>query len=151
MLCASFSPDGTQVVTSAASPVATIWSVEPGNGGPGERWRKRPTELSRHSGLILHASFSPDGKHVVTTTKSFTARLWNAATGEEVSTQRGHLHAVFAAAFSADGRRLMTVSYDKTLRIWPVDPVAAAMKRKPRDLTRAERERFRLEEPLETR
>jgi hypothetical protein len=40
---------------------------------------------------------------------------------------------------------VLTVRADGTCRIWPTDPLAAALARKPRDLTPAEMHRFAAE------
>ena len=48
----------------------------------------------------------------------FTARIWDAATGRELTVLRGHADAVRSAAFSPDGKRIVTASYDRTARIW---------------------------------
>jgi serine/threonine-protein kinase len=48
-------------------------------------------------------------------------------------------------AFVAGGEQVLIVSASKA-RHWPVDPYAAALRRKPRDLTLAERRRFEIEE-----
>ena len=47
-----------------------------------------------------------------------TARIWDAATAEEIAVLRGHDDSVFSAAFSPDGSRIVTASRDKTTRIW---------------------------------
>jgi hypothetical protein len=49
------------------------------------------------------------------------------------------------AYFSPDGRWLLTVAYGttgSTVQLWPMDPLPAAVARKPRDLTPAERELY---------
>ncbi len=48
----------------------------------------------------------------------FTARIWDATTGRELTVLRGHMDAVRSAAFSPDGKRIVTASYDRTARIW---------------------------------
>jgi WD40 repeat protein len=74
---------------------------------------------------VLSAAFSPDGARIVTASgfplldsTDNTARIWDAATGKEITVLRGHEHNVRSAAFSPDGSRIVTASLDNTARIW---------------------------------
>ena len=64
------------------------------------------------------AVFSPDGRRILTGGHDNTARLWDAATGRELLTLRGHTEPVRSVAFSPDGQHLLTGSTDKTARVW---------------------------------
>jgi WD40 repeat protein len=67
---------------------------------------------------VWSASFSPDGTRIVTASSDHTAQLWDAATGEELTTLRGHEGPVWSASFSPDGTRIVTASRDRTARLW---------------------------------
>ena len=71
-----------------------------------------------HRAWVDTASFSPDGKHVVTASDDHTARIWDAATGTQLAVLRGHKNWVRFASFSPVGGRIVTASWDKTARIW---------------------------------
>jgi WD40 repeat protein len=45
-----------------------------------------------------------------------TARLWDAATAQEIRAFKGHEKTVFSVAISPDGARVLTGSRDKTAR-----------------------------------
>jgi WD40 repeat protein len=55
---------------------------------------------------------------VVTASYDYTARVWDASTGKELTLLNGNTSAVQTAAFSADGRRVVTASDDGTARVW---------------------------------
>jgi WD40 repeat protein len=71
-----------------------------------------------HQAKVTSAAFNPDGSRIVTASDDKTARIWDAATGQEVAVLRGHEGIVGSAAFSPDGSRIVTASGDKTARIW---------------------------------
>jgi WD40 repeat protein len=65
-----------------------------------------------------YAAFSPDGKRVITASEDNKAHIWDAETGEHLTSLIGHDKAVWSAAFSSDGARAVTASDDGTARIW---------------------------------
>jgi WD40 repeat protein len=62
------------------------------------------------------AAISPDGKRIITTDGQ--PIVWDANTGEELRTLKGHQASVFSGTFSPDGRRIVTGSMDKTAILW---------------------------------
>jgi WD40 repeat protein len=58
------------------------------------------------------AAFGPDGGRMVTASEDGTARIWDAATGREVTVLRVHETCMLSAAFSPDGARIVTASSD---------------------------------------
>ena len=108
---ASFSPDGTHVVTASEDKTARVWDLR----------GKQPTfvALEGHHQGLFSASFSPDGTHVVTASWDKTARVWDLR-GERPSfvALEGHQGSVNSASFSPDGTHVVTASEDKTARVW---------------------------------
>lgn len=79
---------------------------------------------------MLAASFSPDGRCLLTGTADNTARLFDAdpksATyGKILVTLRGHTGWLRAVSFSPDGKRILTASDDKTVRLWDAESKSA--------------------------
>jgi WD40 repeat protein/MinD-like ATPase involved in chromosome partitioning or flagellar assembly len=72
--------------------------------------------LGGYQGPVASAAFSPNGSRIVTASGD-TARIWDAATAQEIAVLRGHDERVNSAAFSPDGSRVVTTSGD-TARIW---------------------------------
>jgi WD40 repeat protein len=63
---------------------------------------------------------------VLTRSGDKTARLWDAATGQELRAVKGREDAVFSdavisVAFSPDGKLVLTGSEDKTARLWDAE------------------------------
>src|SRR5579871_2725507 len=73
-----------------------------------------------HGHPVESATFSPDGRRVLTGSRDGTARLWDASSGDEIAVLRGHEGSVSSVAFSPDGGRVVTTSYDGTARIWDI-------------------------------
>ena len=99
----------------------------------------------------MSAAYSPDGKYIVTASDDGTARIWDAATGQEVRQLSGHTDWVLSAAYSPDGKHIVTASGDRTARIWDVaiedllDEAKRLIQRDPPLLTPEERRRVGLE------
>jgi WD40 repeat protein len=75
----------------------------------------------RHDGEVYAASFSPDGRRVVTASRGKTARVWDAESGKPVGEPMRHEGDVHAASFSPDGKRIVTASDDRSARVWDAE------------------------------
>lgn len=109
---ASFSPDGTKIVTACWDDDGWIWDIT----GEKPKWIFK----LHHTADVYSAAFNPDaraGSTVVTASKDKTARVWDAATGAEKFVLR-HDAPVWHAAYNHDGTRIATASEDKTAKIW---------------------------------
>jgi len=82
------------------------------------------------------AIFSPDGRFVLGGEgwPFFTARLWNARTGEELRVFAGHAEPVSSVAFNATGTSILTGA--DIVRLWSIADIAARLEsvRKPNGL-----------------
>jgi WD40 repeat protein len=136
-----FSADGSRLVTSSRDHDARIWNVDTGAS----------TLLRGHFGPVFDASFSPDGRFVVTA-GPMTAGLWDAGSSKLIAYLRGHEEPLTAASFSPDGTQILTSSRDGTVRTYAcqvcggVDALAKAAESRrdalARPLSAADRERY---------
>ena len=75
-------------------------------------------------------AFSPCGKYLASGTwwqrekgmEKMAIRLWEVATGEEITTFWGHPTDVQSLAFSPDNMLLASGSHDGTILLWDVEP-----------------------------
>ncbi|MGA9770538.1 MAG: caspase family protein [Blastocatellia bacterium] len=70
-----------------------------------------------HSAEISSLALSSGGRMVLTAGDQ-TARLWDAETGKEIRTFRGHSKTIVSAVFSPDEQLILTAGYDDTARLW---------------------------------
>jgi len=56
--------------------------------------------------------------HIVSASGDYTARIWNATTGECKAELKGHSRWVNSAVFSPDSMHIVSASCDHTARIW---------------------------------
>ena len=76
----------------ASAPTASAWSRRRGQDGPhlGRRDRQARGRADDARRTVDSASFSPDGKRVVTASLDKTARIWDAETGKPVGEAMTH-------------------------------------------------------------
>jgi WD40 repeat protein len=115
--------DGSQIITYAPrrSDLASIAFAlpDPDQAAEAQLWHVGGGTFHtlKHSGVLLHAGFSPDGRYVVTTSADRSAQVWEAATGRRVTPPLEHRAAVNHACFGPDGL-LATASNDRSARLW---------------------------------
>ena len=105
---ASFSADGTRIVTWSEDQTAKVWDTKSG---------AEVLTLKDRTGVTT-ASFSADGTRIVTGSSDKSAKVWDAKTGAEVLTLKGHTRGLTASSFSTDGTRIVTGSHDGTANVW---------------------------------
>ncbi|MBI5757629.1 MAG: protein kinase, partial [Planctomycetales bacterium] len=74
-------------------------------------------KVTRES-FALSVAFSADGKRLASASHDGTVKVWDAMSGQEALTLKGHTDWVNSVAFSADGKRLASASRDGTVKVW---------------------------------
>jgi WD40 repeat protein len=109
--CVAVAKEGKTYVTAAGAHIA-VWDLKT-NRIIRQLDNPPPKDVE---GLAV----SRDGTYVATGSRDQLVRLWNATTGKELHTLKGHEGDVTSVAFSPDGKTLASGSYDKTVRLWDV-------------------------------
>lgn len=143
----AFSRDGARVLLTSRWGGSGVRSIELARGEPAY-------PKSQHSGDITSACYSRDGALVMTTSKDGSAYVWNASDSTPVTRREDLGSAILAGDLSASGSELRAITGCMSGRVcvWPVDPLPAALARRPRVLTKLEEDVEReLAAPLEFR
>ncbi len=76
--------------------------------------------LPKQPDEVTSATFSPDGKHIVTASRDNVARIWDypQTIGTPSITLAGHTQRIWSVAYSLDGSQIVTASEDGTARVW---------------------------------
>ncbi|KAF1776142.1 G-protein beta WD-40 repeat [Phytophthora cactorum] len=72
-----------------------------------------------HKGAVWSAKLDNEAEFAATGSADFSVKIWDALTGDVVTTLE-HKHVVKSVAFTADGARLLTAGHEKLLRVFDV-------------------------------
>ncbi|NJD05217.1 MAG: hypothetical protein FIA97_01815, partial [Methylococcaceae bacterium] len=114
------------VVALAFNPRNSGLLVSAGRGGMARLWKhlavsetwQPVTELKGHSKALTGVAFDPDGHRIVTTSRDWTLRVWDAGNEHSQHALLGHLGSVDDVAFAPNGRLAISASGDNTARVW---------------------------------
>lgn len=85
-----------------------------------ENWEPY-VQLNGHKHRVMSATFSPDGKQLVSGSVDETAKIWDVGSGMCICTLIGHTNNVNCVAFSLpDGKHVASGAWGGTIKIWDV-------------------------------
>jgi WD40 repeat protein len=131
MFAVAYSPDGHGLAAVGTDRRARLWDLRPGHdpitladareGFSSMAYRPGGQMLATGGGDPPHVIQVPEGKVIRSDEDGRTIRLWDASTGREVRSMRGHVGPVHTLAFDPEGKRLASAGADRMIRIWDPD------------------------------
>ncbi|KAJ3127152.1 Transcription initiation factor TFIID subunit 5 [Nowakowskiella sp. JEL0407] len=114
--CIAMSKDFSMMCAGFSDSYLRIWNMHDENDLGNRRY-------VGHSGPVYGASFSKDGKYLISCSEDKTARLWSTITNTNLVCYKGHNYPIWDVDFGPEGIYFATASHDRTARLWSVDQI----------------------------
>ena len=108
LIMATWSPNGTQILTASEDQTARVWDAITGE----------LIYTFRHDDKVAFAFWSPSGDRILTVGNDLVGKVWDAKKGELLFTLAGHQDILEEAGWNAAEDRIITTSADTTAKIW---------------------------------
>lgn len=109
MTSASYSPDGTKILTTSTDHTARVWDSRTG---------LQLAPSLDHDDEVVSGAFSRDGKRIATGTDGGKIAIWDASTGKRLVSSMELLGSVWSVSFSPDGKIIAAASEAGKVRTW---------------------------------
>ncbi len=106
----AFSPDGKHIASGDYGKIC-VWDANSGV--------EATTIPAAHRSWVVCVAYSPDGKRIVSGGGwDPKIKVWDADTGKEVMTLRGHSQWVYCVNYDSSGRFILSSNQNNTINIW---------------------------------
>src|SRR2546421_11700813 len=125
VVAVAWEPGGNRIASSGGDGLVRVW--EANTGQTVLTYRGHPWVLKKvnMAPTIYSLAWSPEGLRLASAGVGTAVRVWDAATGQDISIYTGHsglLPDVWALAWCPDGKRIASAcsaaSLDKTVHVW---------------------------------
>jgi WD40 repeat protein len=106
---ASFSPDGTRILTTSTDHTARVWDARTG---------LQLTPAFDHDDEVVSGVFSRDGRQIATGTDGGKIAIWDSSTGKKLVSTMELKGSAWSVTFSPDGKTVAAASEEGKARIW---------------------------------
>jgi len=118
--CLDISSDGKMMAIGRERGDVILWNTHD---------RQIERIISSHQSAITAINFSPDNRHLLTTSRDKTARLWDLTDSRKLPVIfDDHEGWVLTGCFDPSGKQIITGGGDQVIRTWPVDPEVLAQR-----------------------
>ena len=113
----AFAPDGRTVVSGSQDGTIRCWDAVTGQA----RW-VIPARSANVVPTVFSVRFSPDGKYLATAGfRDPAVRLWDSATGRELTSLRGPADMILSVDFAPDGATLVAGDSRGSITLWDLE------------------------------
>ncbi|MGZ3646983.1 MAG: hypothetical protein ACXWPS_14820 [Ktedonobacteraceae bacterium] len=122
----AWSPDGKSIAAVGEDNTVRVWKA---NNGHNINTYNPPSKLGDAFRGIFNSidsiSWSPDSSQIASSSEDGTVQVWDAFTGDTITTYRGHIsndvpYPVLRVAWSPVGNRIASSGVDETVQVWEV-------------------------------
>jgi WD40 repeat protein len=111
--------DSQMLISCSNDQTVRVWNINAGN---------LLETFWKHQGIVLDASFSPDGRIIASSSGDKTIKMWSISPLEsrnskktDVKTLEGHNDWVTSISFNPDQKTIASGSLDRTIKLWNIN------------------------------